>query len=206
MLRMSYWLALMVPLFVFSYPVSAKSTRLTFDKFLTVWSVDGSTEIDTKNCNVYSTQEQEIKKLVVNKECNILHFSMFAFYNECKQNPDQQVRIVGEGVEIDFVANKANCNKVYQEVFDNSTPQSSTENNATRTASEKKFVIQFYSGQSAPNVDSIKCKTDDVLITKMGSTYYALSKRLTKQDAQTVLRRLKTRCSAVGWVRLHPTE
>ncbi|MDB1124357.1 hypothetical protein [Vibrio algarum] len=206
MLKISYSVALIVAFFIFSEPVLAKNTQVTFEKILTVWNADGGREVDTKGCNVHSFQKQGLTHLIVNKECNLLHFSMFAFYNECKQNPGRQIRIEGEGVFIDFEANKVNCIKVNNEVFENNTQQTVSNDDTKSKMSQNKYVIQFYSGKSSPSVDDVRCKTDKVLITKLGSIYYLLSPDFTKEEALAELERLKAKCSSSGWVRLHPMQ
>lgn len=199
-----YWTAFMMSSLMFSYPISAKNTQMTFEKILNVWNADGSREVDTKNCNAYTSQQNGVTVLTVNKECHFLHFSMFAFYNECKQNPGRQIQIVGEGVEVDFEANKANCHKVNNEVFDQNAQRVASNDSVKRKAAQNRYVIQFYSGKTSPVVNQIQCKTDKVTINKLEETYYLLSPNFTRKQASAELSRLKEKCASSGWVRLHP--
>lgn len=182
----------------------ADNTQVSFEQLLVMLSSDGGHVLDTRSCQVNTTQAQDLTTFKVNKECNILHFSMLAFYNECKRSPGQEVRIVGEGVEVDFQANKTNCDKVNSEFFEDSTRQNEKTVQAASDVPENNYVIQFYAGKTSPNLEDIPCTTDEVSVVKVGSVYYALSSTLAKEKAQAALKRLKAKCACTGWVRRHP--
>ncbi|WP_413284137.1 hypothetical protein [Vibrio sp. MA40-2] len=203
-------------LFAFWSNSSVAVTQVSFDGVLDVWRASGNRAVITENCNAYTGDQGGMKVVIVNERCNLLHFSMFVFYNECQYYRDNLVKILGKETETLFIANDANCNKVYQQLPENKYNQNKTEivqpvnamskqvKKSTQSSIQSnniQYVIQFYSGFEVPNLKELNCRIKNTSVKKINGRYYLMSGAFNYNDAKMILGILKNRCDSTAWIR-----
>ena len=70
----------LIALFLISWStLIGANTHVSFDGILGVWRDGGNRELVIDNCNAYTGEQGDMKIVIVNERCNLLHFSMYVF-------------------------------------------------------------------------------------------------------------------------------